>query len=68
MKVIFFGLDSIGQRHASLLSGKHEPYAFRSRKGGIGDARWNHRIKTLYLWTVDQAIEWGKGDIVWQKT
>ena len=36
MKVIFFGLDSIGQRHASLLSGKHELYAFRSRKGALG--------------------------------
>lgn len=49
MKIIFFGLGSIGQRHAKILleNYKHEIYAFRSGKNSKPN---NLGIKELYSW------------------
>lgn len=60
MKIVFFGLGSIGQRHASILFGgnKHDLYAFRSEKSremGLGG------VKELYSWDEVKSL---KPDIV----
>lgn len=49
MKIIFFGLGSIGQRHANILleNYQHELYAFRS---GTGDTPNELGIKELNSW------------------
>ncbi|MFH1791013.1 MAG: Gfo/Idh/MocA family oxidoreductase [Candidatus Omnitrophota bacterium] len=49
MKVIFFGLGSIGKRHAELLpeTGRHELFAFRSRPGKTMNSPG---IKEVYSW------------------
>lgn len=53
MKIIFFGLGSIGQRHASMLKDKHEVYAFRS---GKGVQETPEGIKELKTWKeIDKA-------------
>ena len=48
MKIIFFGLGSIGKRHASLLKHhfNHELYAFRHKKGNKNDLG----IEEVYSW------------------
>ncbi len=53
MKVMFFGLGSMGQRHARLLSGKHELYTYRSGKGTLETPL---DVKVLKTWTaIDKA-------------
>lgn len=49
MKIIFFGLGSIGQRHAKILleQYQHDLYAFRSGMNGIPN---NLGIKELHSW------------------
>lgn len=49
MKIVFFGLGSIGQRHANILlkNYKHDLFAFRS---GVDDKENNLGIKELHFW------------------
>lgn len=49
VKIIFFGIGSIGQRHANILRKhhRHELYAFRS---GVNDEKNSLGIKEVYSW------------------
>lgn len=49
MKILFFGLGSIGQRHVCILleNYQHDLYAFRS---GVNDKQNSLDIKELYSW------------------
>lgn len=60
MKIVFFGLGSIGQRHAKILLGyyHHQLYAFRS---GVGNAHNDLGIRELNSW---DEVEKLKPDIV----
>lgn len=56
MKIIFFGLGSIGQRHAKILlkSYTHDLFAFRS---GVNDKKNNLGIKELYSWAEVEKLK-----------
>lgn len=59
MKIVFFGLGSIGQKHAKILlkNYKHDLFAFRS---GINGKKNNLGIKELYSW---KEVEQLKPDV-----
>ena len=56
MKIVFFGLGSIGQRHAKILleNYSHDLYAFRS---GIKDTSNELGIKELHSWNEVEKIK-----------
>lgn len=56
MKLIFFGLGSIGKRHAKILQGNfsHELYSFRS---GVNDSPNELNIKELHSWEEIESLK-----------
>lgn len=58
MKIFFFGLGSIGQRHAKILleNFDHEIFAFRTQKGDQQEPRLS-TIKEIYSWGEVEAIK-----------